>query len=45
LLDIWYDNLERLKYNRNLFFTKQLEDYVLEDVQDIFDINNQNSAR
>ena len=39
LIDIWHANKARLEYNRELFFTKQLEDYVLQDVRDIFDIN------
>jgi hypothetical protein len=39
LVDIWHTNRARLEYNRGLFFTKQLEDHVLQDVRDIFDIN------
>lgn len=37
--DIWQQNIQRLKHNRELFFTKALEDHVLQDVQDIFQIN------
>ena len=39
LINIWHANKARLEHNRNLFFTKQLEEYVLQDVHDIFDLN------
>lgn len=38
-VDIWKSNIDRLKYNRNLFFTKSLEDHVIDDVRDIFELN------
>lgn len=36
--DLWQANLDRLKHNRNLFFSKSLETHVIEDVQDIFEL-------
>lgn len=37
--DIWHRNINRLTHNRNLFFSKSLEDHVLQDVQDIFEVS------
>lgn len=37
--DIWHENLDRLKHNRSLFFSKTLEDHVLHQVTDIFELN------
>jgi hypothetical protein len=37
--DIWNANLDRLKYNRHLFSSKALEEHVLQDVQDIYQLN------
>jgi hypothetical protein len=39
LEDIWHTNLERLKHNRNLFWSKELEHHVIQDVADIFELN------
>lgn len=36
---IWQSNISRLKYNRELFFSKTFEDHVLHDVQDIFELS------
>lgn len=38
--EIWHNNIDRLKYNRSLFFSKTLEDHVIQDVQDIFELNH-----
>lgn len=35
--DLWRSNLDRLKHNRNLFFSKSLEQHVIDDVQDFFE--------
>ncbi len=37
--DIWCKNRERLTHNRNLFFSKTLEDHVIQQVTDIFEVN------
>jgi hypothetical protein len=37
--EVWHNNIARLKYNRSLFFSKSLEDHVLQDVHDIFELN------
>jgi hypothetical protein len=39
LEDIWQANISRLKHNRELFFSTALEDHVLQDVKDIFELN------
>lgn len=37
--EIWHNNIDRLKYNRHLFSSKMLEQCVLQDVQDIYQLN------
>ena len=39
LEDIWRANIGRLKYNRDLFFSTALEDHVLQDLTDVFELN------
>lgn len=34
---LWLQNIDKLQYNRNLFFSQQLADHVIDDVLDIFD--------
>lgn len=36
---IWQANILRLKHNRELFFSKALEEHVIQDVHDIFELN------
>jgi hypothetical protein len=38
--DIWHGNVDRLKYNRELFFSEKLQQHVIHDVQDIFELSN-----
>lgn len=37
--DIWHANISRLKHNRELFFSKTLEQHTIQDVQDIFELS------
>lgn len=37
--DIWHANSARLKYNRELFFSTALENHVIQDVRDVFELN------
>jgi hypothetical protein len=37
--DIWRANIDRLKHNRELFFSTALEGHILQDVTDIFELN------
>ena len=37
--DIWQANIPRLQFNRELFFSKELEEHVIQDVHDIFELN------
>lgn len=37
--DIWRANVDRLKYNRSLYWTQDLERHVIDDVRDIFELN------
>jgi hypothetical protein len=37
--DIWRANIGRLKHNRNLFFSKALEDHIIQDLADVFELN------
>jgi hypothetical protein len=39
LEDIWHANIGRLKHNRNLFFSTALEQHVLQDLADVFELN------
>ena len=36
---IWQANVPRLKHNRELFFSRALEEHVIDDVKDIFELN------
>jgi hypothetical protein len=38
ITDIWHENISRLKHNRELFFSKALEQHVIQDVGDIFEL-------
>ena len=37
--DIWQANIQRLAHNRNLFFSQTLQNHVIEDVSEVFEIN------
>ena len=37
--DIWHANIDRLKHNRSVFFSSALEEHVIHDVQDVFELN------
>lgn len=37
--ELWHNNIDRLKYNRGLFSSLTLEQHVLQDVQDIYQVN------
>jgi hypothetical protein len=39
IVDIWHNNIDRLEYNRELFFSQRLEEHVICDVRDIFELN------
>lgn len=39
LKDIWHLNSSRLKHNRELFFSEALEDHILQDLEDVFELN------
>ena len=39
--DIWRANIGRLKHNRDLFFSKSLEDHILQDLADVFELNTE----
>ena len=39
--EIWQANIQRLAHNRDLFFSKSLEDHILQDLADVFELNTE----